>query len=132
MILEREDVILTAIMTSRWLLDDNILRAREVLKTDGYILLTKVDGTKSIMKELRANWGESSEEEKRTYQDREGRRDREESSDEEGKREAKGRETENEMARLVGTCLGEEKKKRTTTNPRNRRRKKKRRKNKRM
>ena len=57
MILEREDVILTAIMTSRWLLDDNILRAREVLKTDGWILLTKVDGTQSIMKEERANWG---------------------------------------------------------------------------
>ena len=57
MILEREDVILTAIMTSRWLLDDNILRAREVLKTDGYILLTKTDGTQTILKEVRANWG---------------------------------------------------------------------------
>ena len=57
MILEREDMIVAAIMDSRWLLDDNILRAREVLKTDGWILLTKVDGTQSIMREERADWG---------------------------------------------------------------------------
>ena len=64
MILEREDMIVAAIMDSREILDDNILRAREVLKTDGWIVLTKVDGTQSIMREERADWGESSEEEK--------------------------------------------------------------------
>ena len=41
MIMEREDMIVSAIMDNREMLDDNILRAREVLKTDGWVLVTK-------------------------------------------------------------------------------------------
>ena len=87
MILEREDEILTAIVASRALLNDNILRAIYVLKQNGWILVTKFDGSQTIIRDLRANWGESSEEEARTYQDREGRRNRQGSSEEDERRD---------------------------------------------
>ena len=35
---------------SQEMLDDNILRAREVLKTDGWVLVTKKNGEKSILR----------------------------------------------------------------------------------
>ena len=57
MILESEDKVLQAIMASRDILDHNVIRAREVLKQEGYILLTKKDGTQYIMQELRADCG---------------------------------------------------------------------------
>ena len=60
--------------------------------------------------ELKANWGESSEEEEKKAKDREGRRDREIPSDEEGKKK-KERETESDITSLVGTCLTKDKEK---------------------
>ena len=56
-ILESEDKVLQAIMESRDVLDHNVMRARQLLKEEGYIMLTKKDGTQTIMQELRAYWG---------------------------------------------------------------------------
>ena len=56
-ILESEDKVLQAIMESKYILDHSVIRARQVLKEEGYIMLTKKDGTQTIMQELRADWG---------------------------------------------------------------------------
>ena len=117
MIMEREDMIVSATMDNREILDDNILRAREVLKTDGWVLVTKKNGEKSILRVEKRIWGGSSEEDLKTDEDRERRRVREESSDEDDQKKAKRKESEESIAHLVGTCLGENKQEKEEDKP---------------
>ena len=109
MIMEREDMIVSAIMDSREMLDDNILRAREVLKTDGWVLVTKKNGDKTILRVEKRTWEEPSEDERKANEERERRRDREVSSSEDDNKTTRKHDTEENIAHLIGTCLGEEK-----------------------